>query len=175
MTRVLDANIFIYAYYKPHKQLTQKEKHMKQQAQQIIRNITDGKEQVITTVIHLSETANILKHAMTPEQLTRLLRALYMHDNITIHGVTREAYLAAIELADDLKLEPNDALAIDTMKQNRIDEIYTYDQDFQTIQDITKLPQNDQKSTADLASSGARHATPEEMKSLLEKSRKEDD
>ena len=174
MTRFLDANIFIYAYYKPRKQLTQKEKHMKQQAQQIIRNVTQNKEQVATTVIHLSETANILKHAMTPEQLTRLLRALYMHDNITIHGVTREAYLAAIELADDLKLEPNDALAIDTMKQNNITEIYTYDQDFQTIQGITTLPQTEQKNTLDLASSGAKHANPKEMKRLLNKLRKED-
>ena len=140
MTRFLDANIFIYAYYKPRKQLLQKEKQMKQQAQQIIRNVTQGKEQVATTVIHLSETANILKHAMTSEQLTRLLRALYMHDNITIHGVTREAYLAAVELADDLKLEPNDALAIDIMKQNGVTEIYTFDQDFNNIQNITKLP-----------------------------------
>lgn len=140
MTRFLDANIFIYAYYKPHKPLTQKEKQMKQQAQQILTNITQGKEQVATTVIHLSETVNILKHAMTPEQLTRLLRALYMHDNITMHDVTHEAYLAAIELADDLKLEPNDALTIDTMKQNNITQIYTYDQDFNNIQNITKLP-----------------------------------
>jgi hypothetical protein len=140
MTRFLDANIFIYAYYKPHKPLTPKEKQMKQQAQQILTNITQGKEQVATTVIHLSETVNILKHAMTTEQLTHLLRALYMHDNITIHDVTREAYLAAIELADDLKLEPNDALAIDTMKQNNITQIYTYDQNFNNIQGITKLP-----------------------------------
>jgi predicted nucleic acid-binding protein len=113
---------------------------MKQQAQQILTNIARGKEQVATTVIHLSETINILKHAMTTEQLTRLLRALYMHDNITIHGVTHEAYLAAIELADDLKLEPNDALAISTMKQNNITQIYTYDQDFNNTQNITKLP-----------------------------------
>jgi predicted nucleic acid-binding protein len=140
MTRFLDANIFIYAYYKPRKQLLQKEKQMKQQAQQIIRNVTQGKEQVATTVVHLSETANILKHAMNSEQLTRLLRALYMHDNITIYGVTRDAYLAAVELADDLKLEPNDALAIDIMKQNGVTEIYTFDQDFNNLQGITKLP-----------------------------------
>lgn len=172
MTRFLDSNIFIYAYYKPHKPLTQKEKQMKQQAQEILTAMTKGKEQATTTVIHLSETANILKHAMTTEQLTRLLRALYMHDNITIHGVTRETYLAAVELADDLKLEPNDALAIDTMKQNNITEIYTFDQDFDNIQGITKLPQP--KSTTDLAGTGAAHATPKEMKHRLNRLRQED-
>ena len=34
--RFLDANVFIYAYYKPKRQLTQTEKEMKEQAKSII-------------------------------------------------------------------------------------------------------------------------------------------
>jgi predicted nucleic acid-binding protein len=41
-----------------------------------------------------------------------------MLDNVKIHGVTREAYFAAAELGEDLRLEPNDALAVDVMRQN---------------------------------------------------------
>ena len=58
--RFLDANIFIYAFYKPKKQLSEKEDDMKEQAKKIISNISQGKEQVITTVVHISEIVNIL-------------------------------------------------------------------------------------------------------------------
>jgi hypothetical protein len=138
--RFLDANVFIYAYYKPKKQLTQKEKQMKEQAKQIIANVSLGKEEVMTTVVHLSETVNILKHGMQPDQLTNIIRGLFMLDNVKIHGVTREAYFAATELGDDLKLEVNDALAVDVMKMNDTKEIYSFDEDFDRIAGVSRLP-----------------------------------
>jgi predicted nucleic acid-binding protein len=138
--RFLDANIFVYAYYRPRKPLSQKEKQMKEQAKLVITRISQGKEHVTTTVVHLSEIVNILKHGMTTEQLDNLILGLFMQNNITICDVTREHYLAATELAQDLKLEPNDALAIDTMNQKNIAEIYTFDEDFNHLQGITRLP-----------------------------------
>ena len=71
--RFLDANIFIYAYYKPKKLLTQKEEDMKEQAKKIVSNVSQGKEQVITTVVHISEIVNILKNGMTQNQLTHII------------------------------------------------------------------------------------------------------
>jgi len=123
--RFLDANIFIYAYYKPKKTIT---------------NISQGKEEVLTTIIHISEIVNILKHGLSTGELNKLILGLFMLDNLQIHGVTREQYLAATELADELKLECNDALAIDITKQNNVTEIYTFDEDFNNIQGIAKLP-----------------------------------
>jgi predicted nucleic acid-binding protein len=138
--RFLDANIFIYAYYKPKKQLIQKEKQMKEQAKQIIGNVSKGKEEVTMTVVHLSEIVNILKHGMPVDQLTKIIRGVFMLDNIKILGVTREAYFAAAELGEDLKLEANDALAVDVMRQNGIKEIYSFDEDFDQIEGISRLP-----------------------------------
>jgi hypothetical protein len=138
--RFLDANIFIYAYYKPKKQLTQKEKQMKERAKQIISNLSQGKEEATMTVVHLSEMVNILKHGMPLDQLTDIIRGLFMLDNVKIHGVTREAYFAAAELGEDLKLEANDALAIDVMRTNHIEEIYSFDEDFDRIEGISRLP-----------------------------------
>jgi len=138
--KFLDANIFIYAYYKPKKPLNQKEKQMKEQAKKIITDISQAKEEVTTTVIHISEIVNILKHGLPLEELNKLILGLFMLDNIKIQGITREQYLAATELADELKLEANDALTIDMMKQNNITEIYTFDEDFENIKGITKLP-----------------------------------
>jgi predicted nucleic acid-binding protein len=138
--RFLDANIFIYAYYKPKKQLTQREKQMKEQAKQIIGNVSRGKEEVTITVVHLSEMVNILKHGMPLDQLTKIIRGIFMLDNVKIHGVTREAYFAATELGEDLRLEANDALAVDVMKMNKIAEIYSFDEDFDQIEGISRLP-----------------------------------
>ncbi len=138
--RFLDANVFVYAYYKPKKQLPEKEKQMKDHAKKIISNVSQGKENVVMTVVQLSEIVNILKHGMPQDQLTVIVRGLFMLDNVTILSVTREAYLAAIELGDDLKLEPNDALAVDVMRTKNIEEIYSFDEHFDTIESVTRLP-----------------------------------
>jgi len=140
--KFLDANVFVYAYYKPKKQLAQKDKQMKEQAKKIIADVSLGKEQVLMTVVHVSEVVNILKHGMPLERLTNLVRGLFMLDNVTIHGVTREAYFAAAELGDDLKLEANDALAIDVMRLRNITEIYTFDEDFDRVEGITRIPKH---------------------------------
>lgn len=138
--RFLDANVFIYAYYKPKRQLTSKEKQMKEHAKKIVSNVSQEKEEVLLTVVHVSEIVNILKHGMPLDQLTTIIRGLFMLDNVRIMDVTREAYFAATEIGDDLKLEANDALAIDIMRQNGIKEIYSFDEDFDKIGDITRLP-----------------------------------
>jgi predicted nucleic acid-binding protein len=138
--RFLDANVFIYAYYKPGKQLNQKEKQMKEHAKRIISGVSQGKEEVMMTVVHVSEIANILKHGVPLNQLTTIIRGLFMLDNVKITGVTREEYFAAAELGEDLKLEANDALAVDFMRLNNITEIYSFDQDFDQVEGITRLP-----------------------------------
>jgi hypothetical protein len=138
--RFLDANIFVYAYYKPKKRLNEKESMMKEQAKKIIIDVSEGREYVTLTVVHISEAVNILKHGMPQDQLTSIIRGLFMLDNVGIIDVTRDAYLAATELGEDLKLEPNDALAIDIMRQNGITEIYSFDEHFSEVDGITRLP-----------------------------------
>jgi predicted nucleic acid-binding protein len=138
--KFLDANVFVYAYYKPKKQLSEKEHQMKELAKTIISNISKGKEEVMITVVHVSEVANVLKHGMPQEQLTTIIRGLFMLDNVRIMDVTKDVYFAATELGEDLKLEPNDALAIDMMRQNNITEIFSFDEHFNQIDGITRIP-----------------------------------
>jgi predicted nucleic acid-binding protein len=138
--KFLDANVFVYAYYKPRRRLTPKEEQMKEHAKKIITDVSKGTEQVTTTVVHLSEIVNILKHGMPLEQLNRVIQGLFMLDNVRIEGVTRDAYFAATELGDDLMLEANDALAIDVMRQNDLKEVYSFDEDFEKIEGITRIP-----------------------------------
>ena len=138
--RFLDANVFIYAYYSAGRQLDPKERQMKEHAKSILTRISKGEEDVIMTVIHLSEAVNILKHGMPLDRLNETVIGLFMLDNVRILGVTPEAYFAAAELGVDLKLEANDALAIDIMRRNDIKEIYSFDEDFDHVEGVEKLP-----------------------------------
>ena len=138
--RFLDANVFVYAYYRPRRQLTEKERKMKDEAKKIITAVSQGEEEVVMTVVHLSEVVNILKHGMQIEELTNVILGLFMLDNMEIQGVSREAYFAATELGGDLKLDSNDALAVDFMRANGIGEIYSFDEDFDGIERISRLP-----------------------------------
>jgi predicted nucleic acid-binding protein len=63
-----------------------------------------------------------------------------MLDNVKITGVSAQAYFAAIELGDDLKLEANDALAVDVMRANGLKEIYSFDEHFDQLEGVTRLP-----------------------------------
>lgn len=139
--RFLDANVFIYAYYRPKRQLTQIEKRMKDEAKRIIHEVSQGREEVTLTVVHLSEVVNILKHGMPIEELAKVVLGLFMLDNVEIRGVSRETYFAAAELGVDLKLDPNDALAVDFMRLNNIREIYSFDEDFDGIEGISRVPE----------------------------------
>jgi len=137
--RFLDANVFIYAYYKPKRELTEKQKEMKECSKETIRRINEG-EEVITTVVHLSEVTNILKRALSMEDLYSLLIGLFSMDNVKIVDVTTEDYLGAIELTSELKMDPNDCLAVDVMRRENINEIYTFDRGFDGVAGIIRVP-----------------------------------
>ncbi len=138
--RFLDANIFIYAYYKPRRPLTSREQQMKDKAKEIINRVNEAEEEIITTVIHLAETVNILKHGMPLEPLINIILGLFMLDNVKILSVNNETYFAATELGLDLKLDPNDALIVEIMRLNDIKELYSFDEDFEKIEGIVRLP-----------------------------------
>jgi predicted nucleic acid-binding protein len=113
---------------------------MKEQAKKIISSISQGREEVMITVVHLSEVVNILKHGMPSERLTSVILGLFMLDNVRILGVSRDAYFAAADLGGDLKIDPNDALAVDAMRLNDVKEIYSFDEDFEMMEGLTRLP-----------------------------------
>ncbi len=136
--KFLDANIFIYAYYRPRHQLTEKQKEMKSRSKEILRRINEG-EEVTTTVIHLSEISNILKRALDLNDLSELLIGLYSLNNIKIVDVIKGDYLSAIELMEDITLDPNDCLAIEIMRREGIDEIYSFDGGFDGVRGVRRV------------------------------------
>jgi uncharacterized protein len=138
--RFLDANVFVYAFYRPRRKLTIRELKMKEESKKILESISDGREKVITTTVHLSEMVNILKHGMDPSNLADLVVQLLSLDNLRTETVDRDQYLAASELGRDLNRDPNDALVVLVMREHKLREVYTYDGDFDELEGIVRLP-----------------------------------
>jgi len=138
--KFLDANILIYAYYKPRRQLTNREEAMKTSAKKIITDINEGGEEVMTTVVHLSEMANILKQGVSLEMLHEVLLGLLTAGNVHVVGVTREEYFAANELGVELGLDPNDTLAVQVMQLHDVSEVFSFDKGFEGVEGVVRLP-----------------------------------
>ena len=140
--RSLDTNVMVYAYYKPKRELPKREKLFKDEAKQIVQGISEGKIFVVTSVVHISEIVNALKHGMSPTQLALTIRGhlLFMLDNVEIIDVGRDEYFADTELASELDLHRNDALAVQVMRMKNMGEICSFDQDFDKVEGVTRFP-----------------------------------
>ncbi len=128
--RFLDANIFIYAYYKPRKELSEKARWMKEESKKILKKINDG-EEIVTTVVHLSEVNNFLKKSMDMATLQNLFLELYSLENFKIFDVRAEDYLAAIAMMAETGLDANDCLALKVMRDMNIKEMYSFNRGFE--------------------------------------------
>lgn len=113
---------------------------MKDNSKKIIEGINNGQTEALTSVVHLSEVSNILKRSFSVGELTSLIETLYSLDNIAISDVTANDYLIAVEMGEELNLDPNDALAVHLMQENAISEIYSFDECFEKVEGIIRLP-----------------------------------
>jgi len=138
--RFLDANVMVYAYYRPRRELTEREKLFKDEAKQIVKGISEGKISVVTSVVHISEMVNALKHGTSLTQLVVMVRGLFMLDNVEILDVSRDECFAATELASELDLDPNDALAVQVMRSKNIEEICSFDLDLDKVEGVVRFP-----------------------------------
>src|SRR4030042_1142301 len=110
--RFIDSNVFIHAFLKPNRRLERHEIEIKEGSKNIILRIEEG-EEVLTTVIHMSEVANILE-ARTSEDAREILSAIASLRNLKLRDVTGENYRAAIQTSELINLGVNDTLAYKT-------------------------------------------------------------
>ena len=135
MVRFIDANVFIYAFLKPRRRLKEHELSLKNTAKDIVKRVNDG-EDVVTSIVHISEMANILEDLMPLDKALEVEEAILSKENIKIVSIGRNDYIASIETAKTFKIGLNDALAYTIMKKHEISEVYTFDKDFKKLSDI---------------------------------------
>lgn len=130
--RFIDANVFIYAILKPKRELNEKELKIKRVSKEIFNRINEG-EEVITTVVHLSEVANVLEDAANLSFAVSFLKDVLIKGNVIVEEVSDKDYMESVLLAGEKRVSINDALAYILMKRRGIEEIYTFDRHFENL------------------------------------------
>lgn len=136
--RFIDANVFIYAVVKPKREVSKGIMDIKSRAKSIVKRVDEG-EPVLTSVVHLSEVANVLEGHLKPEDLNEYFNSILYRENITVCAVDHELYRLANESFLIHGIGLNDALASILMKREGVNEIYSFDAHFDRIEWVKRL------------------------------------
>ena len=137
----LDTNVFIYAYFKPKEiSLTPKVKWMKSEAKNVIEKLNNESEKFCISLIQLSEVVNILKMTLMWEDLRRFLLGLISNNSLQIFEISKLLYINSIDKITKYNMDSNDISAYLIMKENNINQIFTFDKKFRNLKDIECLP-----------------------------------
>ena len=138
LPRFVDANVFLYAYLKPKRRLKEHEVKLKENAKEIVKRINEG-EVVFISTVHFSKIVNILEDNAPLDVALEVEESILLRENIKFIDVSKKDYLNAVEVAKKFKVGLNDALAYVVMKRIGIDEIYTFDKDFDRLPDVKRI------------------------------------
>jgi predicted nucleic acid-binding protein len=126
--KFIDSNVFVYAYLKPKREISEKISRMKEKAKEILMKINYGEERVVTSVVHISEIANVVESLSSISKSIEIIENILNNENIIVKDVTTQDYIEAVRVANREKVSVNDALAYVIMRNNNISEIYTFDE-----------------------------------------------
>jgi uncharacterized protein len=139
--RFVDASVFLYAYLKPKKRIPAEIETLKKNARIIVKRIDSGEEQVTTTLIHVSEIANILGSRTNIVTTADVISSLLGLPNVVIVEPSRAMYESSVESSRSYSVGINDALAHIVMKRENISEVYSFDRDFDNFKDVNRITQ----------------------------------
>jgi predicted nucleic acid-binding protein len=126
--KFIDSNVFVYAYVKPKREISEKISRMKEKAKEILMKINYGEERVVTSLVHISEIANVVESLSSISKSIEIIENILNNKNIIVKDVTTQDYIEAVRVANREKVSVNDALAYVIMRNNNISEIYTFDE-----------------------------------------------
>lgn len=136
--RFVDSNVFVHAFLKPRRALSDSERKLKDDAKKIVTRISSG-EEVMTSVVHLAEVANILEDSLPAEDSLAILRAMVMGENVAIEAVSRDDCASAVAEMEDMSVGLNDSIAHVVMRRKHLREVYSFDRDFDRFADLKRL------------------------------------
>lgn len=137
--RFVDSNVFLHAFLRPRRELTEEELRVKEESKRIVEKIEAG-ERVATSTVHLSEVINIVESGLGLRESLGLLAWAISKENIEMYATSVGDYESALPVARDKGISANDALAYQMMRINGLEEIYTFDGHFDQLKDVTRLP-----------------------------------
>ncbi len=143
----LDANIFVYAYFKPKKGkiLPDKIQWCKKEAKEIIKKINEEENTYCISLIQISEVVNLLKNAMSWEDLQQFMMGLLSNKSIETVEISKLMYFNAVSKISEYNMDSNDISAYLLMKEKEINQIYTFDRHYDNLPEIKCLPELPEK------------------------------
>ncbi|MHA1579279.1 MAG: type II toxin-antitoxin system VapC family toxin [Candidatus Freyarchaeota archaeon] len=133
--KFVDSNVFIYAILKPRRKLTERMEELKNKAKRIFQRIIEN-EKVVTSVVHLSEVANVLEDAVDLTFSISFIEEIYKTRNIQVEQVAPEDYISAALGAKNMHISINDMLAYLIMQRKGIKEVFSFDKHFDNLKVI---------------------------------------
>jgi uncharacterized protein len=137
--RFIDASVFLYAYLTPKKRVPAQIEVYKKSARNILKRIEGGDEAVCTSLVHISEIANILGARTNIETTADILSGVLDLSNLKIVDPSTAMYEASVENSRSQNIGVNDALAYHIMKLEGITEIYSFDKDFDKLREVQRV------------------------------------
>lgn len=98
-------------------------------------------EPVVTTPVHISEVANILESRVSLSSAASILEAMVGLRALEIHPLGGDHVKAAVTLSRRMGLGLNDTLAYIVMREIGVEEIFSFDRDFDGIPGLTRRTQ----------------------------------
>lgn len=130
--RFVDASVFVHAFLKPKRELKPHEMKIKESAKKIVKRINDG-EEVGVTVVQVSEIANLLESYLPLNEALRVEKFLLLAGNVRVFDVTKRDCLKALKIVKEKNVGLCDAIAYVIMMKNGVNEIYSFDSDFDKL------------------------------------------
>lgn len=129
--RFVDANVFIYVLVKsPEKDY--------QISQTILRRIENG-EETATSLAVIQEVVDWLEYNNRKKEARSFLTAANSYLTMNKLNTTWNDFLTALDDMDEHNIDFVDALTLQTMKKNKINEIYSNDKDFDRVKTIERI------------------------------------
>jgi hypothetical protein len=80
----LDSNVLVYAVVKPKKNVDERLAKIKERAREILRRIDRGEERVVTTVVHVSEIANVIESLANLTKAIEVVESVLNSESVTV-------------------------------------------------------------------------------------------
>jgi len=136
--KFIDASVFVHAYLKTKRLLKPHETEIKEAAKRIVARVNVG-ERVVTTVVHFGEISNIFEDHMPLKDALTIERALCLRENIAIAEASQEDCISALDEAERHGVGVTDALAYVIMKKQGLDEVYSFNGDFDRFEGVKRV------------------------------------
>ena len=129
--RFVDSNVFIYVLVK-----SPRDDYVI--AKRILQRIEEG-EEAVTNMAVIQEIVNWLEYNNRRREIEKLLTAINSYIAMEKIEVSWSDMIAAIDYMNKYGLDYVDALTLQTMKKNNINEIYTNDKDFDCVKRVSRV------------------------------------